>query len=280
MIKDTNTNFVYLSDKLKEWYSDTFNRLTERLEKLGIGWAMLNGTTDIWARDYMPLQLSETDFLKYKYAPDYLVEKNEMKYATDCKKICSDLGIKCREKDIVIDGGNVTLCGDYLVMTDKVFTENKKEKYDSDFIRLLEDTLHHEIIFIPWHKIHEEEPYGHSDGFIHWCGGNKVLMVDHFKEDPQEAATIKQRLEEKGFEVTVMEYDVPTPDYDLNWAYINYLQVGNVILMPAFGIDEDKQALRYIRKANPDCKVEPFRMKDVVKEGGGALHCITWNIYF
>jgi agmatine/peptidylarginine deiminase len=53
--------------------------------------------------------------------------------------------------------------------------------------------------------------------------------------------------------------------------------VGSKIIVPTFGIPEDKQALKYIRDANPGCAVRGFRMRDIAKEGG-ALHCITWNI--
>ena len=278
MIYDKETNFVYLSDRLQEWYPDTFNRLTKKLNVMGIKWGLLSHTRDIWVRDYMPLQLSENDFLLYQYQPDYLAKENYREYISNPKQICDELDITYSETSLIIDGGNISACGEFLVITDKVFTENGKEKYDSDFIRLLQKKLNHKIIFIPWHKISEEEPFGHSDGFIHWCNGNKVLMTDHFKTDCKEAETIKHLLEEKGFEITVMRFDIEKPNDDLNWAYVNYLQVGNNILMPAFGIEEDKQAFRYIKDANPDCKVEPFRMKDLVYEGGGALHCMTWNI--
>lgn len=47
--------------------------------------------------------------------------------------------------------------------------------------------------------------------------------------------------------------------------------------MPSFGIPEDKQALSYVKDANPDCEVRQIRMRDIAAEGG-ALHCLTWNI--
>jgi agmatine/peptidylarginine deiminase len=53
--------------------------------------------------------------------------------------------------------------------------------------------------------------------------------------------------------------------------------VGSKIIVPTFGIPEDKQALKYVREANPGCVVRGFRMRDIAKNGG-ALHCITWNI--
>ena len=52
--------------------------------------------------------------------------KRENHNITDCTEACLKLGIQYRETDIVIDGGNVVLCGDNVVMTDKVFTENKQ----------------------------------------------------------------------------------------------------------------------------------------------------------
>jgi hypothetical protein len=38
-------------------------------------------------------------------------------------------------------------------MTDKVFTENGREKGDVAFTGMLEKLLESEIIFIPWHKM-------------------------------------------------------------------------------------------------------------------------------
>lgn len=281
MINDSQTNFVYLSKTLELCYRDTFCRLTELLDRVCIPWGVLDYTNDIWARDYMPVQKSNGTFLKYRYYPDYLDNDTDRVYITDCSDECMRLGINVVSTDIILDGGNIVRCGDYLVMTDKVFTENGQPEYNPEFIRRLQDFFGREIIFIPWHCLNPDDPdaerYGHSDGFIHWCGGNRVLMTDHFKADDDEASVIKRRLEEKGFDVTVMEFDVPKPNNNYNWAYVNYLQVGRKIIVPAFGIAEDGQALDYVRRANPDCEIHPFRMRDVANNGG-ALHCITWNI--
>ena len=37
---------------------------------------------DIWTRDFMPIQLEENVFLKYQYAPDYLVKIEKEKNHT------------------------------------------------------------------------------------------------------------------------------------------------------------------------------------------------------
>ena len=90
-------------------------------------------------------------------------------------------------------------------------------------------------------------------------------MSNHRDSFPEEADEIKYRLEAVGFEVIEMLFDVPNLNRNFNWAYVNYLQVGNKIIVPTFGIPEDKQALKYIREANPDCIVRGFRMRNIAK---------------
>ena len=279
---DTMTNFVYISDKLKEFYPRTYARLTKLFNKLKIEWSEIGWTKDIWIRDYMPIQISDNRFIVYNYNPDYLKESGE-KYLTDSRSISKPVLIHCKKRyyDITLDGGNVVTCAGHLVLTDKVFQENGKVKYDPDFCDYISHVLDSMVIFLPWHCDNPQESnadvYGHADGLIHWAGDNRVLMSNHRDFFPEEADEIKSRLETVGFEVIEMLFDVPNPKRDFNWAYVNYLQVENKIIVPTFGIPEDKQALKYIREANPNCIVRGFRMRDIAKEGG-ALHCITWNI--
>lgn len=283
MNTDKETNIVYLSETLPKHFSDFFKRFTKLLDEMQIKWELLSNTNDIWARDYMPIQLGENDFLKYKYNPDYLRDDSQLKKTiTDCEEACKAINIKYRETELVIDGGNMIPCGNYIVMTDKVFTENGKEKNDTEFLATLEKEIGKPIIIIPWHRIFSDNPdyddvYGHADGFIKWCGGNKVLMSNHRDFDKAEAEEIIRRLTEKGFVVTEMLFDIPNPDYDLNWAYINLLQIGNKIIMPKLNIPEDKQAEKYVQEAFPDCEIKSISMRDIVRNGG-ALHCVTWNI--
>ena len=279
---DTMTNFVYISDKLKEFYPRTYSRLTKLFDDMEIEWGEIEGTKDIWIRDYMPIQLYSDSFVVYNYNPDYLKDSG-VEYITDSKAIADRVLKHCNKEhyDITLDGGNVVPCAGHMVLTDKVFTENGRKKYDPEFCNYISAVLNSEVIFLPWHCDNPKDPnadvYGHADGFIHWTGNNRVLMSNHRDYCPEEADEIKRRLECVGFEVTEMLFNVPNPDKDYNWAYINYLEVGNKIIVPTFGIPEDKQALRYIKKANPDSIVRGFRMKDIAKKGG-ALHCITWNI--
>ena len=287
LLHDEYTNVVYFSPWLrykymKENHSKFYNRLINLLKEIDVDVKELQFTNDYWARDYMPIQLGVNEFLKYRYYPDYLVKsknKKDIETITDATKVLSGIGISCRSTNLIIDGGNMVPCGPYIVMTDKVYSENRKKKDDADFKALLESELGHPVIIIPWTP-HEDDVYGHSDGFIKWCGDNRILMGNHGDCHPEEAASIRRILESYGFEVTEMRFNgkVDTPCYDLNWAYINFLQVGKNIIMPIFDIPEDAIAQRYIQNAFPDCNIRQIEMNKIAKKGG-ALHCISWNVY-
>lgn len=287
LLHDKYTNVVYLSPWLRYEYenqnhSEFYHRLTRLLNGIGIEVKELQFTNDYWVRDYMPIQLGENDFLIYRYYPDYLVNskrKKDRESITNVTDVLRDMDINCRSTNLIIDGGNMVPCGEYIVMTDKVFTENGYNKNDEEFTSLLEEELGHPVIIIPWSQ-YEDDVYGHSDGFIKWCGENRILMSNHGDVVPEDADKIKKILEGYGFEVTEMRFNdkVNSPCVKLNWAYINFLQVGKNIIMPVFDIDEDTIAQRYIQEAFPDCDIHPIEMAEIAREGG-ALHCISWNIY-
>ena len=282
LMHDKDTNLVYFSPWLKdnkEGHPEFYKRLKDMLNEMGIESKELKSTNDYWARDYMPIQLGENDFLKYHYYPDYLINRDDIDSITDVSKVISGMGINCRSTNLIIDGGNMVPCGPYIVMTYKVLSENRKKKEDWEFKALLDSELGHPVIIIPWTP-HEDDVYGHSDGFIKWCGDNRILMGNHGDCYPEETASIRRILDSYGFEVTEMRFkgNVDKPCYDLNWAYINFLQVGKNIIMPKFNIEEDVIAQQYIQEAFPDCNIRQIEMKEIAKEGG-ALHCLSWNVY-
>ena len=288
LMHDKDTNVVYLSPWLKDrkyGFPEFYNDLIKKLKEMGIEHEELNSTEDYWARDYMPIQLGKDEFLRYRYYPDYLVNRDDINTITDVAKVLRGMGIRCRSTNLIIDGGNMVPCGPYIIMTDKVFTENRRPKGDPEFRALLESELGHPVIIIPWtmhgdFNAEDTDKYGHADGFIKWIGDNRILMGNHGDVYPGEATSIRRILESYGIEVTEMRFNdkVRSPRTDLNWAYINFLQVGNKIIMPKFDIEEDAVAKKYIEKAFPKCTIRQIEMAKIA-EKGGALHCISWNIY-
>jgi len=278
MITDNLTTCVYFSSILPEKCPVLNGHIIEALQKRGIPYAYLSGTKDIWCRDFMPIQIEEGRFVFYKYTPGYLQDKYGLQLQTNPMEVFQlevnqlhSIQKYGHKLDLVVDGGNVVKCGDKIVMMDKVFPENK-EKSPEEVQQMLEEAFCCEIVFLPWDRW---EKYGHSDGIIHYLGDNRVLMTNYPDFD-KGLAHDYLRILENHFDVTTLKYNVDKTDKN-SWAYINFLQVGHLVLVPQLGIPEDEQALEQISNAMPDCEVIDIPALEAVRRGG-ALNCISWNI--
>lgn len=274
MLTDSLTNTVFLSDWLPEVCPTLYQCLTKALTDNAVRYRILDNTNDIWCRDFMPIQTDERRFVFYQYKPDYLQAEHKRRYITNVNHVQNIDFLRQAETanlDLVLDGGNVVKCGNKVVMTEKVFVENN-DRSRNEVQRLLEDAFQCDIVFLPWD---ENEKCGHSDGIIHYVGGNRVLLTNYDDLDKTFAQAFL-RILEKHFEVIPLKYNVKR-QHARSWAYINYLQVDNLVLVPQLGIPKDEQALQQIAEALPACKVVGVPALEAVRKGG-ALNCISWNV--
>ena len=163
MIQDNQCNRVFFSALFRERCPIAFRGLTEVLDRYEVPWSLLEGTNDIWCRDYMPIQVLPNQFLGYDYHPDYLLRNAKDKATiTDGNEICRKLGYACSNMlgTIKIDGGNVVKASGRAIMTSKIFEENPGVNL-SDFIRCIEAALGASLVVLPWDS---NEEFGHSDG--------------------------------------------------------------------------------------------------------------------
>ena len=278
MITDNLTNCVYFSSLLLERCPVLNAHIIDVLQQHRVPYAYLSGTKDIWCRDFMPIQIDEGRYVFYKYTPDYLQDKTGLRLQTNTEEVfqissnrLQTIWHNCVAIDLVMDGGNVVKCGDKIVMTDKVFVENK-DKSPKEVQNILEEAFLCEVVFLPWDR---EEKFGHSDGDVHYIGDNQVLMTNYADFDKTFASKF-QRILERHFDVAILKYNVKRK-HKRSWSYINFLQVGNLVLVPQLGIPEDEQALVQIRSVMPNCEVVGIPALEAVRRGG-ALNCISWNI--
>ena len=272
---DSLTDTVFFSELLPMQCPILYQSLEKILKNNDIDYRLLKNTNDIWCRDYMPIQTGEKRFDFYKYNPDYLQSKYYQRKITDVNLIENIDCLRCDGEvvnlDLVMDGGNVVRCDDKIIMTEKVFFENK-DKSRHEIHRLLEEAFQCDIIFLPWDR---EEIFGHSDGIVHNVGDNRVLITNYADFDADYAKIFIKTLE-KHVEVIPLAYHV-RQKHKRSWAYINFLQIGKLILVPQLGIPEDEQALQQIAAAMPRYKVKGVPALESVRKGG-ALNCISWNV--
>ena len=276
MFSDSLTNTVYFSSLLPEKCPILNAHLVDALQKHGILYAYLSETKDIWCRDFMPIQVAEDRFVFYQYTPNYLEDAPYLQTNTEQLFRAGENHLRhllqnAISIDLVLDGGNVVKCGNTVVMTEKVFVENKN-KPRSEVERILKDAFQCDLLFLPWDH---QEKFGHSDGIVHFVGNGKVLLTNYDDISPYYYNRFRKVLE-KHFVVIPLKYQIKRP-HARSWAYINFLQIGELVLVPQLGLEEDEQALEQISNALPDCEVIGIPALESVRRGG-ALNCISWNI--
>jgi len=227
----------------------------------------------------MPVQVTKNKFVHFRYDPDYLKGYDELK--TKIGDIVHSIGLEIIHTDINIDGGNVIKAQNKVILTDMIFRENKAYDHDKliEDLQKLFETEH--IIIIP------HVPYdifGHADGMVRFLNEDIVLVSDFSKIIGK---TFQEKLE-KSLEVNYLQtIRIPykcrsikneNGIYLATGCYINFFQIGNLIILPAFGLSDDKVALRQIEELHPNHKVLILNSQDVAFDGG-VLNCITWNIF-
>ena len=267
---------VYMSDLLEERFPDSFNRLTAILKKHGVEYRLLKGTKDIWCRDYMPIQTESGKLIQFRYEPSYLKGEEWDSIRSDVREVCEKNGLNPRFSDINLDGGNVLICDGRAIISDRIFAENPNYEKDS-LVDELSKLLECEIIIIP---AQNGDYTGHADGMVRFVNRNTILgnsLESEFKYWRDGMQKVIHQYDLKYIDVPFFEQkDRKHPDSAIG-IYVNYLEVNNLIVVPVFGREEDKQAIDIIQKVFPDKIIETINYNDVAQEGG-LLNCTTWVI--
>ena len=277
MIPDSDTNTIYFSERLKTdpQYSAACARITGVLDSFVIPYNFLPKTKDIWARDYMPIQISEDKFIEYRYDPDYLQGnwKNSRDLKTYADIVRDAINLKTIKSEILLDGGNMVKSSSCIILTDKIVLENRYLCNKTELIKRLKDTFEVEkVVLIPWDKVEE---CGHSDGVLRFIDDSTVLVHQEYKTNTKMVG----ELEYNGLNIEWLDFTVKKKD-KMNWAYINFLQTKDLILVPKMNIEEDEQAFEQICKYYGSYaatgRIAQVEMTEIVKENG-ALNCISWT---
>lgn len=268
---------VYLSEILKKKYPDTCNKLISILEKHNVEYSFLKATKDIWCRDYMPVQTPSGKLIQFTYDPSYLRGNKEWEDSrSDVKEVCRLNNIEALFSDINLDGGNVLICDGRAIISDRIFSENPNRD-KNELVMELSKLLDCEIIIIP---AENDDMTGHADGMVRFVNKNTILGNNLEDEYKYWREGMQKVIDKYNLKYINMPFFLPKDSkHPLSAVgiYVNYLEVNNLIVLPVFGRDEDKQAIDIIQKTFPNKVIETIDYNDVALEGG-LLNCTTWVI--
>lgn len=279
MIPDHHKNTVFLADTLAVRFPGLWQQIHDACERHGVACRTIQGTRDIWCRDYMPVQLAPGRFVQFRYEPDYLRGYEETITPVETRRAAL-AGENCESSDIVLDGGNIVSAAGTAILTDKIYAENPTLKR-SALRRQLHNLLEVDhLVIIP------QEPgdwTGHADGALRFVDEHTVVVNDCARVDPSYGRKLRKCLSQARLDVIDLPY-VPQADQRPDrfppafGTYVNFLRVSNLLLVPAYRIKEDDAATTVLGRCYPGCHVVPIYCRGVAAEGG-VLNCVSWSVF-
>lgn len=278
MIPDWKTNKVYYSFYSTYDFKLELKKLREIIRLNNFKYGHIAGTKDYFCRDYMPIQLAKNEFVQFKFQPDYLINiPGRQKFLTNTNNVLKKNNFlenfRIKQTELILDGGNIIKSEGKVIITDKVAKDNNLTV--EQIKPKLENILKAKVIIIPSYP---GEETGHADGIIRFLNEDSVLTINL----DNEINDWKDRLIFEIGKADLKLFTLPkakSPEND--WRYINYLQIGNKIIVPSFknNRDSDKIIIPFMKNLFKrfDYTIDTLDA-DRISENGGVLNCFTWNI--
>ena len=279
---------VILSHSLIFHSAVAFYEIVESIKKENIKLS-LSVTNNIWCRDYMPVQTPSGRYIKFAYK-GYGGDDKYKKYPW--LKVNPILWADLEPliiSSIRLDGGNCVIDYGRAFISTIVFKHNPKWN-KVKLVKHLEKLLEVPVVIIP---VEPGDDLGHTDGILRGVAEDKVLTNDYSvikqKQYDRYQKSVLRVLEEEWLKYEFMPYayhktpwtsekewrkkyllaDAYNPGYGY---YINFLPLGNAVLVPQFGIEEDKAAISVLNKYFK--RIYPIDCAGLSMEGG-LVNCCT-----
>jgi len=278
MIADHETTVVFVADTLERQFPAVYSGLGDILGRHGIPLRIIPGTRSVWCRDYMPIQVSEDRFVQFCYAPDYLTGRYRHLRADGQIGPSMPFLRDCGRSAIVVDGGNVIRWKDAAILTEKIYAENPRRGR-----KVLDDEVCQalgvrRVIITP---VEPGDVVGHSDGIVRFVNGETVLVNDYGIADENYGCVLHRSLSEAGLRIVELPYEpVIGPPGGIPSAvgnYLNFLQVGQLIIVPTYGKAADEEAREVLRRSFPGVHLVSLDALELSAEGG-VFNCISWTV--
>lgn len=252
-------------------YKPAADRMFAALDLLNIKYKLLNNTKDIWVRDFMPVKTKSGKYISFRYKPSYLDNYDELR--TDFRnEVAPNLALENLVfSDINLDGGNVAFSPskEKVIISDRVYSENPswhKAELTAKLAKLLEAN----VIIIPSLK---SDMTGHADGMVRFVNENTVVANAPLSPFGFETK-VKKALQNHGIEVLDFPYFDSNGDSSIG-CYLNFLETGQAIFLPVFGVDTDNKAVQTAKHIFHKAII-PVNINEIAADGG-LLNCISWE---
>ena len=278
MTIDKECNTVYFANTVTADFTAMTSEIIKIIQNHGYKVKILDESDDYWCRDYMPIQLSDKEYIQFVYHPHRYINSNEMEFISNPVKI--QLANKLntpRFSRLILDGGNIVRSKDIAILTDRVFEDNLYQYYDrQSIINQLKCDLSSKVIIIPQYP---GEKTGHADNLIRFVDENTVV-INKIKDEPETEwlNNFLSLLENYNLKYYEMPCPATKKSYSEFGLYLNFLEIGKLIIAPQYDIPEDQKAMQtFTDLYGKTHHVIPFKASWIA-EYGGVFNCISWCV--
>lgn len=266
---------IYFSDKINHYWNN-FTILENILKEGGSSVKLLAATKDIWCRDYMPVKATDGQLIQFRYEPSYL---QSYEYLQSLPHEVNEInGIKATYSNINLDGGNVVRWKERVIISDRIFSENK-EWASNSIVTELERLLQAEILIFPSSK---SDMTGHADGMARFYKDKTLLITDTDNEYQNRQKDVEKFLIKYNFE----KINIPSfiykakgiKNYNAIGCYINFLMAGDHLIIPQFECEgnRDNETFEVLKGLYPEHRISTINAFEIAQHGG-VLNCVSWS---
>lgn len=249
---------------------------------------------DIWIRDWAPLPVivkkGRKSLVKTIYMPSYI--KHD-KYARGDDnagwELATHLGLPMQEIPLRWDGGNFTYNGARTAIVTRKILHDNPGMNEEAIGKILKTKLgiDHLIFIDP----EPGDPTGHVDGTVRFLSESILAVAEYpskFKKENEWLVNLVNLLiKELDDDIEIIR--IPNGKIEklqregIPSAYgnhVNFLRVGNTVLLPCYGCKEDEKAMRAIEDACKGIIVRPIKSESSIELSrlGGVFNCISWGV--
>jgi agmatine deiminase len=239
----------------------------------------------IWVRDFGPVVMdSKNDgsvaILDTQYASAGRQHDDQMPMV-----VAGTGSYPMLESRLWIDGGNILVNGEDLLVTTRAMLSNNRERRESEVVDDLKETYGvSQVLFL---ETLRGEPTGHIDMFATFTDKFTVIVGQYDPEvDAENAAVLNRNADAlanvvvNGHRLTVKRVPMPANADGIWRTYLNVVYANGTVLIPSYSKDTErdlKEVIHVFRKSLPGWSVETVASDDLIAQDG-AIHCAMMNL--
>ena len=241
---------------------------------------------DIWLRDTGPIVLGTG---KSRLAQGFGFNGWGEKYDlpgddTIGQRLAAAAGLPYARSDWILEGGAIDSDGSgTVVTTEQCLLNPNRNPFDrTEVERRLADDLHFERVVWLGEGLANDHTDGHVDNLARFVAPGRVAIPTPAKDDPNEVVyrDAARRLKSAKLDVVTL----PSPGRVLGddgaivpASYMNFYIGNAVVVVPQYGVANDRPAVAVVQALFPDRKAVGLRA-DHILTGGGSFHCISQQV--